>query len=112
MTHIDIKDFMKINIRVGTIKDVKPFESARNPSYQLWVDFGADIGIKKTSAQITINYQTSDLIGRQIIGVINFPPKQIANFMSEFLILGVPDDNGDIILMQPSADVPNGGRLH
>lgn len=109
---LDFDDFMKVDIRVGTVIDAKIFEKARKPAYQLWVDFGGDIGVKKTSAQITVNYETQNLIGRQVIGVINFPPKQIADFMSEFLVLGLPDENGAITLLRPDKPVPDGGRMH
>jgi tRNA-binding protein len=112
MTQIDFQDFLDVDIRIGTIIDAKIFEKARKPAYQLWVNFGDTIGVKKTSAQVTKHYTPEDLIGKQIIGVVNFPPKQIADFMSEFLILGVSDDNGDIVLMHPSKPAPNGGRLH
>lgn len=109
---IDYADFLKIDIRVGTVIDAKPFPKARNPAYQLWVDFGDDIGIKKTSAQITQNYTPETLIGRQVCGVVNFPPKQIADFMSEFLILGFNDGNGHITLATPDSAAENGERLH
>jgi tRNA-binding protein len=109
---ITFEDLLKIDIRVGTIIDAKLFPEARNPAYQLFVDFGDDIGIKKTSAQITDNYQIDSLVGKQILGVINFPPKQIGPFMSEFLTLGLSDGNGGIILVHPEKQVPNGGRLH
>ena len=109
---IDYSDFLKIDIRVGTIVDAQPFPNAKKPAYQLWVDFGDEVGVKKTSAQITQNYKTTDLIGRQICGVVNFPPKQIANFMSEFLILGLNDSDNNITLIAPDQPVPNGGKLH
>lgn len=112
MNHIDYKDFLNVDIRVGTIIDVQSFNEARNPSFKVWVDFGDTIGIKKTSAQITTHYTFDDLIGMQILGVVNFPPKQIANFMSEFLILGVSDNHNNIILMTPTKTSPNGARLH
>ena len=103
-------DFSKVDIRVGTIIDAQPFEKAIKPAYQLQIDFGEKIGIKKTSAQITKRYQLSDLIGKQVLAVINFPPKQIANFMSECLILGAVDGS-DVILIQPDAAVKNGLRI-
>lgn len=103
-------DFSKVDIRVGTVIDAQPFEKAIKPAYQLQVDFGGEIGIKKTSAQITKRYQLSDLIGKQVLAVINFPPKQIANFMSECLILGAVDGS-DVILIQPDAAVKNGLRI-
>lgn len=104
-------DFMKVDIRVGTVIDIQPFPEAKHPALKLWVDFGDEFGIKKTSAQITQNYSPASLIGRQVCGVINFPPKQIASFMSEFLILGFPDENGHITLITPDKSVPDGGRL-
>lgn len=109
---IEFNDFMKVDIRVGTITDAKIFEKARKPAYQLWVDFGGDIGTKKTSAQITVHYKPDELIGKQVVGVVNFPPKQIADFMSEFLILGLPDADNNIVLLTPDQPVPNGGRMH
>lgn len=110
---IEFDDFMKVDIRVGTVMDAKIFDKARKPAYQLWVDFGSDVGIKKTSAQITHHYQIETLIGRRVCGVINFPPKQIADFMSEFLILGFADANGHIVLIAPDdKTIPNGKRLH
>lgn len=110
---IEFDDFLKVDIRVGTVIDAKIFEKARKPAYQLWVDFGADIGIKKTSAQITNHYHIDDLIGRRVCGVVNFPPKQIADFMSEFLILGFADKDGHIVLVAPDNNIiPNGQRLH
>ena len=105
---IDWSDFLKIDFRVGTIKKVKTFEKAIKPSYKIWVDFGP-IGIKKTSAQITKNYSSFELVGQQIIGIVNFPKKQIADFNSEFLLLGaVNKEANDVILIQPSSNVGNG----
>tara|TARA_R110002051_G_scaffold324404_1_gene421486 strand:- start:857 stop:1195 length:339 start_codon:yes stop_codon:yes gene_type:complete len=103
-------DFTKVDMRVGTILEVHDFPEARNPAYQLHIDFGKDLGIKKTSAQITKRYQKEDLLGRQIVAVVNFPKKQIANFMSECLILGAVEGE-DVILLQPGSDVPNGLRV-
>ena len=85
---------------------------ARTPAFKLWVDFGAEIGIKKTSAQITTHYRLDDLVGRQVAAVVNFPPKQIGKFMSEILVLGFPDGNGEVVMIQPERQVPNGGRLY
>ena len=105
---IEVGDFSKIDFRVGTIKEVKPFEKAIKPSYKIWVDFGP-IGIKKTSAQITKNYSAFELVGKQIIGIVNFPKKQIADFNSEFLLLGaINKEANDVILIQPSSNVDNG----
>ena len=109
---ISYKDFAKIDIRVGTVIRVEQFPEARKPAFKLWVDFGTEIGERKTSAQITQNYLPEKLIGCQVAGVINFPDKQIGNFMSEVLILGFPDVNGEVVLIGPGEDVPNGGKLY
>ena len=109
---ISYKDFAKIDIRVGTVMRVEQFPEARKPAFKLWVDFGTEIGERKTSAQITQNYLPEKLIGCQVAGVINFPAKQIGNFMSEVLILGFPDVNGEVVLIGPGEDVPNGGKLY
>ena len=111
MSPISWSDFEKIEIRSGTIIDVKDFPKARKPSYQIWVDFGAGFGIKRSSAQVTDHYRKEDLIDKQIIAVINFPPKQIADFFSECLILGVYDENNHVILLQPERPVKNGKRI-
>ncbi|MGF1544197.1 MAG: tRNA-binding protein [Parvularculaceae bacterium] len=107
-----IDDFLKLDVRVGTIVDVKPFEKARKPAFQLWIDFGSQIGVRKSSAQITVHYEIDALIGRQVAAVVNFPPRQIANFMSECLTLGFPDADGEVVLVGPDQSVPNGGRLY
>jgi tRNA-binding protein len=104
-------DFEKVDIRVGTIIGVNDFPKARKPAYQLTVDFGSDIGIKKSSAQITAHYNKEDLLNRQVIAVINFPPKQIADFISECLVLGVYDENKDVILLQPAKPTQNGMKI-
>lgn len=109
---IAFSDFLKIDIRVGTIRDVQDFPEARNPAYKLFIDFGEDIGLRKTSAQITKKYKKEELIGKQVAAVINFPEKQIGPFMSQCLTLGFPDENGDVILIQPERSIPNGGRLY
>ena len=110
---ITFDDFMKVDIRIGTVVEAKIFEKARKPAYQLWVDFGDDLGIKKTSAQITHHYRIDNLIGRRVFGVVNFPPKQVADFMSEFLILGVTDSDGHVVLTTiDDLNCPNGQRLH
>ena len=109
---ISYKDFAKIDIRVGTVTRAELFPGARKPAFKLWVDFGAEIGERKTSAQITKNYQPEKLVGYQVAGVVNFPTKQIGNFMSEVLILGFPDVNGEVVLIGPGGKVPNGGRLY
>ena len=109
---VSFDDFLKIDIRSGTITDVQDFPEARRPAWKLWIDFGAEIGIKKTSAQITDLYGKNDLIGRQVAAVVNFPPKQVASFMSEVLVLGFSNENGHITLIAPERLVPNGQRLH
>lgn len=106
----EFTDFMKLDIRVGTIKEAKDFEKAKKKAYQLVIDFGKEIGIKKTSAQITDNYKTEDLIGKQVLAVVNFPPKQIANFISEVLVLGTYSKNG-VVLITPEQPVENGDKL-
>lgn len=109
---IAFDDFLKVDIRVGTIVDVQEFPEAKNPAFKLWVDFGPEIGIRKTSAQITTNYKLDELVGRQVAGVVNFPPRQIGKYMSEFLVLGFPDDQDAVTLITPTKTVPNGGRLY
>lgn len=103
--------FMKIDIRIGTIVDVAPFEKARKPAWKLWVDFGAEIGIKKSSAQITEHYTPESLKNTQVMAVVNFPPRQIADFMSEILVLGFMDDDNAVVLAGARASLPNGKRL-
>ena len=103
-------DFEKIDIRAGTILEVNDFPNARKPSYQLSIDFG-ELGIKRSSAQITALYKKDELIGRQVIAVVNFPPKQIANFFSECLVLGVYNENNEVVLLTPSLMVQNGGKI-
>ena len=112
MADLDFDTFLKTDIRVGRVLRAEPYPEARNPSIKLWVDFGVEIGEKKTSAQITVHYSPDELVGRMVMGVINFPPRQIGKFMSEFLILGVPDADGGIVLLAPDQDVPVGGRMH
>jgi len=112
VTEITIDDFLKVDIRLGSVVDVQPFEKARKPAWKLWVDFGPDIGVKKSSAQITTHYTRDDLMGRQVAAVVNFPPRQIADFMSEVLVLGFSDINGNIILIAPERPAPDGARLH
>ena len=111
MSVISWEDFEKIDIRCGTIIEIKDFPRARKPSYQLWIDFGTELGIKKSSAQITQYYKKEDLINKQVIAVLNFPPKQIAGFFSECLVLGVYDENNHVILLQPERAVKNGQRI-
>ncbi len=104
-------DFEKVDIRTGTIIEVNDFAKARKPAYKLQIDFGAEIGIKRSSAQITAHYSKEELLQRQVIAVINFPPKQIADFISECLVLGVYDENKDVILLQPGKPVTNGMKI-
>ncbi len=108
---ISFDDFLKVDVRVGTVTRAEPFPEARRPAIKLWVDFGDAIGEKKTSAQITKYYQPDILIGRQVAAVVNFPPKQIGKFMSEILVLGFPDADGEVVLLSVDHPVPNGGRL-
>lgn len=109
---IGYDDFLKVDIRVGTVIDAQPFPEARKPAIKLWIDFGEAIGVKKTSAQITVHYTPETMVGRQVAAVVNFPPRQIGPFMSEVLTLGFMDENGAVVLVGPSTQVPNGGRLH
>ena len=109
---ITIDDFLKVDIRVGTVIDAQHFPEARRPAFKLWIDFGPEIGTRKCSAQITRHYTLEDLIGRQVMAVINFPPRQIGKFMSEVLTLGYSDDEGHIVLARVDKPVPNGARLH
>ncbi len=108
---ISYDDFDNVDIRVGTVVEAKPFEGARKPAIQLWVDFGPDIGVRKSSAQITKYYTPETVVGRQVAAVVNFPPRQIAKFMSEVLVLGFPDGDGSVVMIGPDRNVPNGGKL-
>ena len=108
---ISFDEFLKVDVRVGRIVEVRPFVGARKPAYQLDVDFGPEVGKKRSSAQLTQRYTPEELLDRQVLAVVNFPPRQIANFFSEVLILGVPDAEGNVVLVQPEAEVPLGGRL-
>ena len=108
---IGYDDFLKVDIRVGIIVSAEAFPQARKPAYRLTIDFGPGVGVKKSSAQITVHYQPADLVGRQVAAVVNFPPRQIGPFMSEVLTLGFPDSKGEVVLIGPSLPTPNGGRL-
>jgi len=108
---ITFDDFLKVDIRIGTIIEVSDFPEARKPAYILQIDFGPDIGIKKSSAQITTHYSAEDLLDRQVAAVVNFPPRQIGPMMSEVLTVGMPDENGEVVLLAVDRKIPNGGRL-
>jgi tRNA-binding protein len=108
---ISYDDFVKVDIRMGRITRAEPFPEARKPAIRLWVDFGSEIGEKRSSAQITRHYEPETLIGRQVLAVVNFPPRQIGKVMSEVLVLGVPDADGEVVLIGPGHDVPLGGKL-
>jgi tRNA-binding protein len=111
-SRIAFDDFMKVDIRVGVIIAAEAFPQARKPAFKLTIDFGPEIGTKRSSAQITVNHALEDLVGRQVLAVVNFPPRQIGPFMSEVLTLGVPDADGEVMLILPDRDVPIGGRLY
>lgn len=109
---ISFDDFLKVDVRVGTVLETEPYPEARKPAIKLRIDFGPEIGIKRSSAQLTVHYRPEELVGRKVLAVVNFPPRQIGKFMSEVLTLGVPDENGAVVLIRPDlADIPNGGRL-
>ncbi len=108
---ITIDDFLKVDIRVGTVTRAEPFPEARKPAFKLWVDYGPEIGEKKSSAQITAHYEPEALVGRQVLGVVNFPPRQIGPFMSEALVLGLHDAEGKVVLIGPGLPVPNGEKM-
>jgi tRNA-binding protein len=112
MSEISFDDFLKVDVRVGTVLRAEPYPEARKPAIKLWIDFGDEIGEKKTSAQITAHYQPEALVGKQVLAVVNFPPRQIGKFMSEVLVLGMPDAAGEVVLVGPDQPVPTGGRLH
>ena len=112
MAEIGIDDFLKVEVRVGRVTRAEPYPEARKPAIKLWVDFGEELGVKRSSAQITRHYGPEDLVGRQVLAVTNFPPRQIGKFMSEVLVLGVADSDGEVVLIGPDEEVPIGGRLH
>ncbi|MGB3407110.1 MAG: tRNA-binding protein [Jannaschia sp.] len=112
MSDIDFDDFLKVDIRVGRVTRAEPFPEARKPAIKMWIDFGGDLGERKTSAQVTTHYTPEALIGKQVVAVVNFPPRQIGKFMSEVLVLGVPDAAGEVVLLSPDEDVPLGGRMN
>ncbi len=111
MPEISWEDFEKVDVRVGTVVEAELFPEARKPSMKLMVDFGPEVGTRKTSAQLTVRYEPEGLVGRQVLAVINFPPKRIAGFESEVLVLGVPDENDEVVLLAPDLRVPPGGRM-
>ena len=111
ITVATIEDFEKVEIRTGTIIDAQPFPEARKPAFKLWIDFGGETGVKCSSAQICVHYKLDQLIGRQVLAVVNFPPRRIGPFVSEVLTLGVPDEDGAVVLLRPDFKVDNGGRM-
>ncbi|MEO0391561.1 MAG: tRNA-binding protein [Pseudomonadota bacterium] len=112
MAEITYDDFLAVDIRVGTVVKTEPFPEARKPAIQMWIDFGPEIGERKSSAQVTVHYTEDSLIGRQVMAVVNFPPRQIGPFRSEVLVLGTSDADGGIVLLRPDLTVPNGERMH
>lgn len=111
MSEISFDDFLKVDVRIGTVVDAQPFPEAKRPAIKLWVDLGEDIGVRKSSAQLTVHYTPESLVGRQVAAVVNFPPRQIGKFMSEVLVLGFPDADGAVVLLNVDKPVPDGGRL-
>ena len=109
---LSFDDFLKVDIRAGVITRAEPYPEARKPAIKLWIDFGSEIGEKKSSAQITAHYRVEDLPGRQVMAVVNFPPRQIGKFMSEVLVLGAPDAAGEVVLLSPDQPVPLGARMY
>ena len=111
MAEITFDDFLKVDIRVGRITRAEPYPEARKPAIKMWIDFGPELGEKKTSAQVTQHYSPETLIGKQVMAVVNFPPRQIGKFMSEVLVLGAPDDEGEVVMLAPDKEIPVGGRM-
>ncbi|MEP1613644.1 MAG: tRNA-binding protein [Roseobacter sp.] len=112
MDDISFDDFLKVDVRTGVVTRAEPFPEARKPAIKMWIDFGGEIGERKTSAQVTAHYTPEALVGKQVVAVVNFPPRQIGPFMSEVLVLGLPDERGDVVLLSPDHNVPLGGRMH
>ncbi len=112
MANIGIDDFERVEVRVGTVVDAQPFPEARKPALKLWVDFGGALGTRQSSAQVTVHYSPDRLIGRQVLAVVNLPPRKIAGFESQVLVLGLPDENGDVVLLRPDLKVPDGGKVY
>jgi tRNA-binding protein len=112
VAEIPFDDFLKVDVRVGRVTRAEPYPEARKPAIKLWIDFGPGLGERRSSAQITRHYTPELLIGRQVLAVVNFAPRQIGKFVSEVLVLGLPDENGEIVLIGPDHPVPDGGRLH
>ena len=112
MAEISFDDFLKVDVRVGKVLRAETFPEARQPAIKMWIDFGDEIGERKSSAQVTAHYAPEDLVGKQVMAVVNFPPRQIGKFMSEVLVLGLPDEAGEIRLIGPDGPVPLGGRMH
>ena len=112
MNDLSFDEFLRVDIRVGQIIRAEPYPEARQPAIKLWVDFGTEIGVKKSSAQIAVHYQPENLPGKKVLGVVNFPPRQIGKFMSEVLVLGAPDEHNHVVLLTPDKDVPIGGRMY
>jgi tRNA-binding protein len=106
-----MEDFDRLDIRVGVVTDAQPFPQARKPAFRLWIDFGGELGVRRSSAQVTVHYTAGQLIGRQVMAVVNVPPRQIGPFISEVLTLGVPDAAGAVVLLAPDQPVPVGGKM-
>lgn len=111
-TTASVEDLRRLDVRVGTVVRAEPFPEARRPAYRLWVDLGAGLGVRRSSAQVTRRYAPADLVGRQVLAVANLPPRRVAGFESEVLVLGVPDAAGEVVLLRPDAPVPDGGRMY